>query len=104
MKQRVSLCKTCHNYPCKTDCDNQTPVDDSFTKFSDAELCRKISLADKREDDLTIMMRNNETGVECWCNIAVYDIDNAKRIILKRLDKLLEKDFGICNSKKQKKT
>lgn len=55
------------------------------------------------DDALTVMIRNNETGVEVWCNIQVYDISNARTIVLKELDKLLEKDFGLCSSIKQRR-
>lgn len=55
------------------------------------------------DDALTVMIRNNETGVEVWCNIQVYDIANARTIVLKELDKLLEKDFGLCSSIKQRR-
>lgn len=54
------------------------------------------------KDGITVMIRNNETGVECWLNIMVFDGSNAKQIVLKKIDERLEKDFGICNVRPKK--
>jgi hypothetical protein len=62
----------------------------------------RITGLNEDKDGITVMIRNNETGVECWINIMVFDEINAKQIVLKKIGEHLEREFGICNVRQTK--